>query len=95
MMWIRGHKLQHGEVLPYYVQDNIKGLVKEVADKHDAEFKASVHSEACYVKIHGKVISFRNHTGRPSDLDIYLSTFNTWRQCEKYFERRVLRRFLN
>ncbi|GAB3801045.1 hypothetical protein GCM10028868_25590 [Virgibacillus kimchii] len=89
-MWIRGYKLKPGEVPPYYISEEIKRLVRNLANKYRVEFEASVHSEACYLIINELTISFRNHRpGKPNDYVIYLWKFNTWRQCEKYFEKRV------
>lgn len=89
-MWIRGHKLKRNEVPPYYIQVHIKALVRELAEEHNAEFKASVHSEASYLKFDDVVVSFRNHPGKPKDVDIYLSDFKSWKSCEKYFKKYIL-----
>lgn len=89
-MWIRGYKLKSNEVPPYYIQVHIKELVRELAEEHNAEFKASVHSEACYLKFDDVVVAFRNHPGKPKDVDIYLSDFKSWKSCEKYFKKYIL-----
>lgn len=92
-MWISGYKLKRNEVPPYYIQVHIKELVRELAEEHGAEFKASMHSEACYLKFDDVVVSFRNHPGPQKDnIDIYLWEFKTWQHCVKYFNKYVLTR---
>ena len=54
-MWIRGYKLVYGIVPPYPLQEYIKELVRQLAIKHECDFKASVHSEACYLTINDRV----------------------------------------
>lgn len=89
-MWIQGYKLKHNEIPPYYISQEIKRMVRSLAKKHGADFTSSVHSEACYLNFDDVVVSFRNHSGRSTDYEIYLANFNTWRQCEKYFVKRVV-----
>lgn len=92
-MWIRGYKLKYKEVPPYYICEEIKKQVKDLAIIYDAKFKGSMHSEACYLKFGDVVVSFRNHpSGKTYDYEIYLSDFKSWDACVKYFEKYVLKK---
>lgn len=89
-MWIQGYKIQKNVLPPYHVQQIVRQLIFTLADNYGIPCEGSIHSEACYLNVNGKIISFRNHPGRNFDVEIQLSDFSTWEECEKYFVNNIL-----
>lgn len=89
-MWIQGYKIRKNVLPPYHVQQIVKQLIIALADNYGIPCECSVHSEACYLTVCSQIISFRNHPGRNYDIDIQLSDYRTWQDCEDYFVKNIL-----